>query len=65
MTSTKTSDFFLSLFDMLKEAKKAHPDFPVVTTLYDSFKRHFMKHVFDCFPLDKSLNTFSLSEECE
>lgn len=42
MTTTKTSDFFLSPFDMLKK-NKVHPHFPTVTMLRDSFRRHFMK----------------------
>lgn len=55
MTSTKTSDFFfLSPFDMLKEAKQFHPHFPIVTTLPDSFRYHFIKLFFDYFPLGNS-----------
>lgn len=51
MTSTKTSDFFSFSLYMLKEAKKVDPHFPVVTTLHHSFRHHFMKLLFDRFPL--------------
>lgn len=67
MTSTKTSDFFFSLssLDMLKAARKLHPNFPVVRTLHDPVKHHCMKLLFDCFPFGHELNIFLISEGYE
>lgn len=49
MTSLKANDIFF-LSDMFKEAKKVHPNFPVVAALHDSVRYHFMK-LYLCFLL--------------